>query len=319
MQAPSPTTVVVTLNWNGSTDTIACVESIEQTRTPDVGLIVVDNGSRGPDVEAVRAALARRPWAELICNTENLGFAEGCNIGIERALDMGAQYIFLLNNDAVVVDDALTELVAFATATPDAGLVAPLILDASGSRIWAAGGVRSRREVVCRLGLTGEPASRAPAAPFDAYALTGCALLVRRDVIESVGAFDPLYFAYVEDVDLSVRARAAGWRAVVVPTARVLHRVSAASGGGYNPVRGYLLGRGTAIFVRKRADFDQKLGFALAAPIGLVAAGVREAVGGRLATVVAKARGYVDGLRLRPVDKARLRAANRPDTGPADR
>jgi hypothetical protein len=210
----------------------------------------------------------------------------------------------LLNNDATVEPGACEALVAHLDANPRTGIVSPLILDVTGERIWAAGGVRARREVVCTLGLTGRPAAEAPERPFAAYALIGCALAVRREVFEQVGAFHDAYFAYVEDVDLSRRARDAGWALEVVPSSRVRHRVSGASGGGYTPLRSYLLGRGTALFVRRRADLGQRLGFAVAAPLGLVAAALREAVtGGNLAAVAAKARGYLDGLRARPVDQ----------------
>jgi len=301
---------IVILNWNGAGDTLACLDSVERTRAEGVEAIVVDNGSAGADVGRVADAVAARPWAELVRNAENLGFAGGCNVGIARSLERGADYVMLLNNDATVEPGAFEALVAHLEANPRTGLVSPLILDARGERIWAAGGVRASREVVCALGLTGRPAREAPAAPFEAYALIGCAVVVRREVLEHVGAFDDAYFAYVEDVDLSRRARAAGWALEVVPAARVCHRVSAASGGGYTPLRSYLLGRGTAIFVRRRADLGQRIGFALAAPAGLLAAAVRETIsGGNPAAVVAKLRGYLDGLRGRPVDRRYFTAA----------
>ena len=295
---------IVILNWNGAGDTLACLESVARARGEGVEAIVVDNGSADADVARVAEAVAARRWAELVRNAENLGFAGGCNVGIARALERGADYVMLLNNDATVEPGAFEALVTRLEANPRVGLVSPLILDAAGERIWAAGGVRASREVVCALGLTGRPAVEAPVAPFEAYALIGCAVVLRREVLERVGAFDDAYFAYVEDIDLSRRARAAGWALEVVPTARVRHRVSAASGGGYTPLRSYLLGRGTAIFVRRRADLGQRIGFALAAPLGLLAAAVRETVsGGNPAAVAAKLRGYLDGLRGRPVDR----------------
>lgn len=294
--------VVVTLNWNGATDTVVCIESLERTRCGKFELVVVDNGSHEADVERVADAVASRPWITLVRNRENLGFAGGSNVGIRLALERGADYVMLLNNDATVERGALAALVEHLEAHPRTGVVSPLILDAMSGRIWAAGGVRSRREVVCRLGLMGRSPARAPAEPFAAYALIGCAMVVRREVFERVGLLDADYFAYVEDVDFSRRVADDGWSLDVVPSARVHHRVSQASGGGYTPLRSYLLGRGTALFVRRRAAIDQRLGFALAAPLGLLLAAAREAFRGNLASVTAKARGYLDGLRGRPVD-----------------
>jgi GT2 family glycosyltransferase len=292
---------IVTLNWNGSADTLACIASVERSRGPEVDMIVVDNGSAEADVARVADAVAARPWVSLVRNAENLGFAGGSNVGVALALERGARFVMLLNTDATVEPGAIAALATYVESRPQAGLVAPLILDESGERIWAAGGVRSRREVVCRLGLAKHPAADAPAAPFSTYALIGCAMVVRREVFERVGLLDEEYFAYVEDVDFSVRAREAGWTPEVVPAARVRHRVSRATGGGYTRLRSYLLGRGTALFIRRRAALDQRLGFALLAPVGLVAAAMREAPRGNLAAVAAKARGYVDGLLARPV------------------
>lgn len=305
--AAAPRLVVVTLNWNGADDTIACLDSIESSRPEDVEVIVVDNGSDDEDVlRLVQATLSRR-WVTLVRNPENLGFTGGSNIGITIAVERGAGAVMLLNNDARVERGAFATLLDYLAASPEAGLVSPLILDESGDRIWAAGGVRARREVVCRLGLARRPVAEAPSMPFSSYALIGCAIVVRAEVIERVGQLDNDYFAYLEDIDYSVRVREAGWRLDVVPTARVRHRVSGVSGGGYTPLRSYLLGRGTALFVRKRGALDQRLGFAIAAPLGLLAALVREVPRGNGAAVVAKLRGYIDGLLARRVDARYLR------------
>lgn len=292
---------IVILNWNGSADTLACLESLERDAGA-IRAIVVDNGSRSDDVARVADRLAGLEWAELVRNDTNIGFAEGSNVGIRRALELGARYVMLLNNDTEVEPGALGTLVERLEAEPRVGAVSPLVLDAAGERIWAAGGVRACREVVCRLGLTGLAVRDAPIEPFEADALIGCALVARRELLESVGSLDPEYFAYVEDVDFSIRARRAGWRLEVVPAARVRHKVSASSGGGYTPLRSYLMGRGTALFVRRRADLLQRIGFALAAPLGLAAAFAREAPRGNARAVGAKLRGYVDGLLRRPVD-----------------
>ncbi|MBK6428822.1 MAG: glycosyltransferase family 2 protein [Blastocatellia bacterium] len=305
--AAAPRLVVVTLNWNGADDTIACLDSIESSRPEDVEVIVVDNGSNDEDVLRVVQATFSRKWVTLVRNPENLGFTGGSNIGITIALERGASAVMLLNNDARVERGAFATLLDYLAASPEAGLVSPLILDESGDRIWAAGGVRARREVVCRLGLARRPVAEAPTSPFSSYALIGCAIVVRAEVIERVGQLDNDYFAYLEDIDYSVRVREAGWRLDVVPAARVRHRVSGASGGGYTPLRSYLLGRGTALFVRKRGALDQRLGFAIAAPLGLLAALVREVPRGNGAAVVAKLRGYIDGLLARRVDARYLR------------
>lgn len=294
---------IVTLNWNGAADTIACLESVERAGLPARQVVVVDNGSRAGDVERVAAAAAARPWVTLVRNDENLGFAGGCNVGIEVALERGADFVLVLNNDATLEPGACELLVRYLEEHPRVGLVSPLITDETGERIWAAGGAIARREVVCTLGLGGRAVARAPASPFEAYALIGCAILARRELFEQIGGFDADYFAYVEDVDFSRRALEAGWGAVVVPQARVRHRAASSTGGRYSPLRSYLLGRGTGLFVRRRGLVSQRIGFALAAPVGLVAAAAREVPRRNVGAVAAKLRGYVDGLLGRPVDR----------------
>src|SRR5690349_15292171 len=155
---------IVILNWNGAADTLACLDSVERARPEFVEAIVVDNGSAEADVARVGAAVDGRSWAELVRNVENLGFAGGCNVGIARALERGADYVMLLNNDATIEPGAFEALVEHLEANPHTGLASPLILDAKGERIWAAGGVRASREVVCALGLTGRPSREAPVA-----------------------------------------------------------------------------------------------------------------------------------------------------------
>jgi hypothetical protein len=302
---------IVVVNWNGAADTCACLDSLHAAIADGARVVVVDNGSERDDLAAVTARLAACNAATLLANAENLGFAEGANVGIRHALEHGAGFVLLLNNDAVVEDAAIPQLVQSLREDQTVGLAAPLILDEHGINIWSAGARRAHREVVCKLALSGKPAAAAPAAPTAVWAVTGCALLVRRAVFESVGLLDAEYFAYVEDIEFSRRAAANGWSLLLVPGARVRHRVSAATGSGYTPVRSYLIGRGTGLFVRTRATTAQRLAFLVAAPLGLMLAALRETLRGNSASVLAKARGYLDGLRRRPVDAARLEAIGR--------
>ncbi len=268
---------------------------------PGSEVVVIDNGSSDEDVAAVTAIVARYPSVSMIRNSANLGFAGGCNVGLDHALRQGADFILLINNDAVVEPGAIATLVEHMDSRPRTGMASPVVLDMSGERVWAAGGVRATREVVCRLGMARCAPSDVPTEPFQPYALIGCAIIIRREVVETVGRLEEAYFAYVEDVDYSLSVRDAGWTIDVVPSARVRHVIAASTGGGYSPLRGYLLARATALFVRRRAALDQRVGFALAAPAGLVVAALREIPRGNGRAVAAKLKGYVDGLLGRPV------------------
>lgn len=210
--------------WDARATTLECLGSIARSTTRATP-IVVDNGSRDGTAGAVRASF---PDALVIELPENVGFARAVNRGITRALDVGADAVLLLNNDARLDPPALARLVAALEADPTAGLVAPLVLDEPEGRIWWAGGSFSRRlarvrherrkERLAPGELEGAPPRRTDFAPLTA------ALLARR-AIERVGLLDERFFLYFEDVDLALRLHAAGLAILHVPAARARHEV----------------------------------------------------------------------------------------------
>jgi len=222
---------VVVLNWNGRADTLAALASLAACRLPagwQVTLMMVDNGSTDGSVEAVRREF---PAVEVLALGENRRFAGGNDEGVRRALAAGADAVMLVNNDTEADPSLFEHLLAALDADPGAGAAAPLILFAEPrDRIWYAGG-----RCVPALGLAAHRGLRTRergeyrAIETTGY-LTGCCLLARREVWETVGLLDERYFIYAEDADWSLRARAAGYRLLFVPQARLWHKVSAASG-----------------------------------------------------------------------------------------
>jgi GT2 family glycosyltransferase len=204
----------VVLSWNGREDTLACLRSLEGE---EVDVIVVDNASEDGTAETVRGA-------EVIRNERNLGYAGGMNVGIRRALERGAEAVLLLNNDVEVERGAIAALV---DAAGDAGAVCPVIVFADDpGRVWYAGaGFDPRR------GYNGRHRTDLPAGTTETDRACGAAMLIRRDVLDSVGLFDEALFAYSEDTDWSLRARAQGLPLLVEPRSRVRHKVSASTGG----------------------------------------------------------------------------------------
>jgi GT2 family glycosyltransferase len=234
----APHVGIVVLNWNGRDDTLACLASLRALEWKHVTTIVVDNGSTDGTPAEVRC---RYPEVEVIECGRNLGFAEGNNVGIRRALELGLDYVLLLNNDTIVESDALTVLVREAERRPDAGALCPIIYyDESEGLIWYAGAKfdprrgRNRRHT----GYRERDAGRYREVSEVTHA-TGAAVLVPRRMIEEVGLLDPALFLQVEDVDWTLRMRAAGYRAYFVPSARVWHRVSRAAGGEHIPLWSY--------------------------------------------------------------------------------
>jgi len=221
---------IIVLNWNGRDLTLDCLRSLAAVTTPHVRIILVDNASTDGSSDAVRQHYGSR--VTLIENAQNLGFAAGNNVGIRRALDDGADFILLLNNDTVVAPDFVEHLHRPMLSSPDIGITAPKIYYAEPkNQIWFAGGELSMwRGIARHTGIRETDRGQYDQERDIDYA-TGCAFLVRRAVLEKIGDLDPGYRAYFEDADFCVRARRAGFRIRYIPAAHVWHRISASTGG----------------------------------------------------------------------------------------
>jgi GT2 family glycosyltransferase len=218
----------MTLSWNDAQNTLDCLQSVCQLDYARYCVLVVDNGSSDDTVRAICSAF---PEVELVVNPSNLGFGGGANVGFDRAREQGVDYVLFINSDTVVDPALLRELVLTAESFPRTGLLVPKIYYYSGARsggterIWAAGArwvpFPPRVKMIGR-GRRDRPRYNRP-RPLK-YA-TGCALLVRREVLETVGGFDPIFWpAYQEDYDYSARVIKAGWEIRYVPSAILWHK-----------------------------------------------------------------------------------------------
>lgn len=257
--AAQPTIATVIVNWNGCATTLACVETLVQAGQDAATIIVVDNGSQDDSVAVLRAHFAALTVVEA---GENLGFARGNNLGIQAALAHGApDYLFLLNNDAFVNAETLPQLAAALARWPQAGAAVPKIYLPDGQHLWYAGGhidwkmgagVHHAHGVLDeglgdREGITG-------------FA-TGCALLVRRTILDDAGLFDERYFFMGEDVDLSIRLAHAAQPLVYVPAATVVHHVGTSSTRQGQPFVWYHMTRNRLLTIAKHAHGSQKARF----------------------------------------------------------
>jgi GT2 family glycosyltransferase len=273
--------VAVVLNWNGGDDTLAAIESLEGVET-----VCVDNGSDDGSPDAIAA---RFPSVELIRTGVNLGFSGGNNVGIRRALARGADWVLLLNNDAVADVGLPAALAAAAEARPDAGVLACKVFFADPPDVLMYAGGR----VNLRLGYWGrqDGFGQRDDGRFDVLRdvdrATGAAMAVSRAAIERAGLLDESLFAYAEDTEWCLRIREAGFGVVFAPDAKVWHVGSASTGGLRSPTSIYYDTR-NMIAVAER--HDPRRGAAAALRRGVVlgahlanardAAGVRAAVKG---------------------------------------
>jgi GT2 family glycosyltransferase len=220
---------VVVLNLCNERDTAACVESLKRSDYPACEIILVDNGSPDGSGERLRESF---PDLTFIKSAENIGFTGGNNLAIERALADGFEYVLLLNNDATVDADCISQLVGTAESQPRVGAVGAKILyfDAP-DRIWFGGGNISRMRVAGLHRREGEFDEHHVAESLEEVSfLTGCCLLIPATVLREVGGLRPDLFAYLEDVEFSMRVSSAGYRLYYQPWARVYHRVPVVPG-----------------------------------------------------------------------------------------
>lgn len=222
----------VVVNWNAREDTRECVESLLKSDYPGLDIILVDNASSDGSVEYLRSVC---PGMTVLENSTNERFALGSNKGMRHALDRGAEYVFLLNNDAIVEETTIGRLLRALERSPGTGLVGPKILYFSKKDvIWSAGGdVNFWTGITRHRGIREKDVGQFDDAVEVGY-LTGCALMAKRELIEKVGFLDSSYHIYGEDADWCLRARKAGFGVVYVPEARAWHKVSVSTGGEFS-------------------------------------------------------------------------------------
>ena len=268
--------------------TLNCLRSLAKIRCDGfcVEVVVVDNGSTDGSVFRIKEYVQKysrlfvppirdnsgNPSIRLIENRANLGFAEGNNVGIKYALGEGADYACLLNNDTRVDPNFLVELVRTAESDGKIGIVGGKIYfekgyefhkerykkEDLGKVIWYAGGKIDWDDVYA----THRGVDEVDQGQYDAVSETGyingCLMLIKREVLRKVGLFDPKYFLYYEDADLSVRAQRAGFKIIYSPWAKIWHLNAGSSGSG-SFLHDYFTTRNRMLFGMKYAQFRSKI------------------------------------------------------------
>lgn len=225
-----PAVAAVVLTWNDTKMASACIQSLLENDYPRLTVILVDNGSREPCGERLAAEF---PDIDLVVLPENRGFTGGCNAGLERGLDLGSDYLFLLNNDTVVAPQAVGRLVRALEGRPDAGAATALLLQpGEPKRVGFYSGVL---DTDCAMhwhavGNDGVPHHARDWPTAETEFAPACALMFRARALREVGLFDDRLFLNWEDFDLCVRFQRAGWPMLVVGDAEVVHAHAATTG-----------------------------------------------------------------------------------------
>ncbi|MBP1945598.1 glycosyltransferase family 2 protein [Methanobacterium petrolearium] len=301
---------IIILNWNGWQDTIECLESVFQNNHPNYNVIVVDNDSNDESVQKIKEYCngkikikstffrydpnnkpleiletepdnnfqrkkiveSSSPTLFLIKNNKNEGFAEGNNIGIRYALNnLNPDYILLLNNDTVVDKEFLVQMLKISENNDKIGITGPKIYYYDEpNRIWFAKGKISWK--FCRGLNTGH--NEIDVGQHDHVTeveyVSGCAFLIKKEVVDKIGLFDKRFFLYFEEIDLALKASKIGYKSFFVPGGKIWHKVSRSGGGIKGKVGLYYITRNRWLFMKKWAKKTDFLFFVIYQTIGAI-------------------------------------------------
>lgn len=244
---------VVVLNYKVPELTLKCIKSVQKSDYSNISIIVVDNNSG----DGIEEEINKIPDVIFIQTGKNLGYSGGNNVGIKKALEGDADYVFVLNPDTTINKDTIDILLTRAEQYK-AGVVGPKVYFEGTKKIWFAGGVLDKLNVLgSHIGVDKQDDGQFDKDEEVDY-ITGAALFVKREVFEKIGLFDDRYFLYYEDSDFCFRAKLAGFKVMYIYQAEVSHKNAQSTGLG-SPLQDYYITRNRMLFASKFLPFRTRL------------------------------------------------------------
>jgi hypothetical protein len=244
-----PQVQITILNWNGYSDTSELLDSLKLINTPEIKIIVVDNHSFGNDVGLLENNY--KGYIQILKNDLNLGFAGGNNIGIKKALESNPDYILIINNDTIVEPNFLSVLLDLFKLDENLGIIAPQInYYDEPKKVWSAGGKISKIRS-SGFAITNKLENEISQIDRHVEFVSGCCMLIKKEVFQTVGLFDENYFLYLEDTDLCHRVNKAGYKIVVTPKSKIFHKVNKSTQKNDSTLPLYYTTRNRLYFAKK--------------------------------------------------------------------
>lgn len=253
----NPKVVILVLNWNRKDIACACLDSLKELVYRNYEVLFIDNGSEDESEEEIRR---RYPWVSVLQNGENLGFSEGNNRGIKWAMERGADYVFLINNDTRIHKDCVKRLVEAGERNSSYGILGPVAFDYEGKEPLSSGFV-----------IDWNTTDWCPFRPVNGGAVLadhhlihpvdivqGDGFFVRRSVFEKIGLFDARFFFMHEESDFCCRAKKQGFEIGAVRDAKFM-RMSAATIGQGSPLQRYYAIRNMFLYISKNLVGIEKI------------------------------------------------------------
>lgn len=257
---------IITLNWNRADDTIECLTSVYKSAYTNYKVWVVDNASSDDSLSKIKVAF---PQASYIENKHNLGFAEGNNVAIREAMREGFEYIYLINNDAVMHPDAIALVIEAAKNDQKAAVLGSCIYYYENpNKCWFAGAdfdlktkrffLLNQKDIDTTALLNGKRSQNCCSVQpsteiIETKTVHGCGMLVRCSSLAHTGLMDERFFLYNEETDWCMRIRSFGYRCLLVPNSLVWHK--GCSSTGYNsPLYNYFVQRNSLLMLEKNIN-----------------------------------------------------------------
>lgn len=242
---------IIIINWNGLSDTLACLQSIEKHNTyPNTNIYIVDNNS----TESLDALFNFQQNSKLnltiIKNNVNEGFAKGNNIGVDCAIKNGCNYILLLNNDTVLVEETFYNLITAYKKSNFEVLGVNNFYYSNPNKLWQSGWKLNQVYNLKHINIDKEKLIT------EADYIPGSSLFTTTKVIESIGLFDEQYFAYWEETDFCIRAKKKGYKVGFLNNSKILHKVGQSSN---SKIQDYFFYRNRLYFYSKHFKKNGKV------------------------------------------------------------
>lgn len=224
---------IILLNYNGANDTIQCIKSIkENEKNLDYDIVVVDNKSTDDSIKK----LEKLEGIIFLKNEENRGFAAGNNYGIKYAIDNGAEYILLLNNDTEIEKNAISIMLENYKKHKEVGIMGARIMYSDNKELinYCGGHINFTKATVVHEHYR-EKYVKEDIECKQTDFITGCTMLFSKEIIEKVGYLPEEYFMYYEDADYCIKTKEKGFKLFISLNSIIYHKVSSSSGGEQSP------------------------------------------------------------------------------------
>jgi GT2 family glycosyltransferase len=241
---------IVLVNFNGSADTLPCLQSLERVQGEHCRVVVVDNGSSRDETSDWGTVY---PWVESIRREDNGGWAGGNNTGIRHALEQGAEWVLLLNNDTVVDPGIVDRLLSAASHHPGYGILGPVICSMDDrERVMTDGCRFNHPESPGFFDRVEVPLQRLdPPRVEPVEIVNGCCIMISRRVFETIGLIDERFFLIHEESDFCLRARRAGFECGILAEPLVWHKQSSSFSRAGMSLQRYYDARNLFLLLRK--------------------------------------------------------------------